>query len=103
MVIGNDQLGQGVSEESELWNSSHLLGPGVSPFEIKCHLRIRMLRIARLYMKSAQPSPKAYSVRLCEKHGDDEPTGMSGFIPPARNQACFLLDEAAIDMLAEIR
>lgn len=48
-------------------------------------------------------SAQSKGLRLCEKHGDDEPTGMSGFIPPARNQACFLLDEAAIDMLAEIR
>ncbi|KAI9923739.1 hypothetical protein ASPWEDRAFT_45676 [Aspergillus wentii DTO 134E9] len=45
-------------------------------------------------------------LRLREKNGDDEdqddPTGISAFLPPARNLACFLLDEAAINILADI-
>ena len=33
---------------------------------------------------------------------DDDDSATSDFMPPARNQACFLLDEAAITMLADI-
>ncbi|KAI9933733.1 hypothetical protein MW887_004805 [Aspergillus wentii] len=41
---------------------------------------------------------------LREKNGDDEDQDnpISAFLPPARNLACFILDEAAIDMLAGI-
>ncbi|PKY09341.1 hypothetical protein P168DRAFT_34932 [Aspergillus campestris IBT 28561] len=41
-------------------------------------------------------------LHLGEGDNEDDDPGTSGFMPPARNQACFLLDEAAITMLADI-